>query len=301
MSNSLTPPSHAGDRPVLSHEETDSLLQRVAEEITLNTFDPDDHQVMAQLIECLGDTRGMKRLRAAETLGEIGESATPHLLDALRSHPNVVVRRAAAKTLTLIGDPDAVPTLVHAMLNDEDTVVQGSAAGALARTGEAAAPELLKILGSSDQPESTKGHAAWALAFMGSEAEPYLYEALSSDSSEVRAAVIGAIAKVIQEKPDGGPFNILIDALDDPAEIVRSEAASALGNLAHKPALPNLVNLLQHPEWDTRKSAALALMKLREKDALPPLKTALSQETDEAAQRVLQLAISQLDKRQDDW
>ena len=302
MSHSLNPTIQSGDRPVLSHDETDILLQRVVEQITLNAFDPNDHHLMAQLIECLGDTRGMTRLRAAETLGEIGEPATPFLLDALVNHPNVVVRRASAKTLTLIGDPDAVPTLIHAMLNDEDTVVKGSSAGALARTGEAAAPELLKILGASDQSESIKGHAAWALAFMGSEAEPYLYEALSSDSSEVRAAVIGAIAKVIQEKPESGPFDILLNALDDPAEMVRSEAASALGNLAHQPALPKLVGLLQHPEWETRKSAALALMKIGDRDALPPLKTALSQEKDEAAQRIIQLAISQLEKQQDnDW
>lgn len=300
MNQPLNSALESDNRPVLSHEETDILLQQVVEQITLNTFDVNDHAVITQLIECLGDTRGMTRLRAAETLGEIGEPATPFLIQALLNHANVVVRRAAAKTLTLIGDPDAVPSLIHAMLNDEDTVVNGSAAGALARTGEAAAPELLSILGSPDHSESIKGHAAWALAFMGSEAEPYLYQALSSDSSEVRAAVIGAIAKVIQEKSEDGPVDILINALDDPAEIVRSEAAAVLGNLAHTPAVPKLIPLLQHSEWETRKSAALSLMKIGDKTALPALQATLEKESDEAAQRILQLAISQLDKHQDD-
>ncbi|MEB3212002.1 MAG: HEAT repeat domain-containing protein, partial [Leptolyngbyaceae bacterium] len=108
-----------------------------------------------------------------------------------------------------------------------------------------------------------------------------------------------AIAKVIQEKPDDSPCDILINALDDPAEMVRSEAAAVLGNLAHKPAVPKLITLLEHSEWETRKSAALSLMKIGDKDALPALRSTLEKESDEAAQRILQLTITQLDKHQD--
>ena len=138
-------------------------------------------------------------------------------------------------------------------------VVKGSAVGALARIGEPAVPPLLDILASPQHPESTKGHAAWALAFIETAAKEHLYQALSSDSEEVRAAVVGAIAKVAQDDPQAGVFEILIDALTDPAEAVRSEAAAALGNLTYLPAIPNLVELLHHPVWESRKAAALAL------------------------------------------
>ena len=170
-------------------------------------------------------------MRFAETLGEIGEATTPFLLEALADRTNVVLRRAAAKTLTIIADPKAVPVLLNAFLDDEDTVVNGSAAGALARTGEAAVPALLDILASSEHSESTKAHASWALAFMGSEAIAYLYPAMQSDSVDVRCAVVGAIAQVGQEIADEQACNLLVAALTDGAAAIRTEAAAALGQV----------------------------------------------------------------------
>ncbi|TAD93139.1 MAG: HEAT repeat domain-containing protein, partial [Oscillatoriales cyanobacterium] len=168
------------DDPILlAHAKADAFLREVTEQIDLDTFNPDDSEVLKQLVECMGDTRGMTRLRFAETLAEIGEAATPFLLDGLANHPNPVVRRAAAKTLTLIADPNAVPHLIHALLNDLDTVVKGSSIGALARIGEPSVQALLDILGTKDLPESTIGHAAWALAFIGAGAKEYLYQAIA--------------------------------------------------------------------------------------------------------------------------
>ena len=304
MSNTLNSDTQAGDDAILQAQtQTDALIQTVTEQITLHTFDPNDEELMQQMVEGFADSRGMIRLRIAETLGEIGEAATPVLMTALANHPNPVVRRASAKTLTLIADPQAIPTLVHAFLNDEDTVVQGSSVGALARTGEPAVPELLKILESANHSESVKGHAAWALAFIGAEAKEHLYKALNSDSEGVRAAVVAAIAKVAQEDPQAGAFDILINALGDPSETVRCEAAAVLGNLAHKPAVPTLLELLNHPEAESRKSAALALMKIRDNSVVESLQSALNQEKEVGVQSVIKLAISQLEKQSesDDW
>lgn len=304
MSNTLKSDIQAGDDAILQAQaQTDALIQTVTEQITLHTFDSNDDELMQQMVESFADSRGMVRLRIAETLGEIGEPATPVLMTALANHPNPVVRRACAKTLTLIADPKAIPTLVHAFLNDEDTVVQGSSVGALARTGEPAVPELLTILESPHHPESIKGHAAWALAFIGAEAKEHLYKALNSDSEGVRGAVVAAIAKIAQEDPQAGAFDILINALADPSENVRCEAAAVLGNLAHKPAIPTLLELLNHPEAESRKSAALALMKIRDNSVVGSLQTALSQEKEAPIQSVIKLAISQLEKQSepDDW
>ncbi|NER28681.1 MAG: HEAT repeat domain-containing protein, partial [Symploca sp. SIO1C4] len=133
----LNSETQSGDDPILqSQAQTDALLQTVNEQIDTLTFDPNDQQLLERMVESLGDTRGMVRLSIAETLGQIGEPATPFLTQKLANHPNPVVRRACAKTLTLIADPTAVPVLLNSFLNDEDTVVRGSAVGALARTGE---------------------------------------------------------------------------------------------------------------------------------------------------------------------
>lgn len=287
----------------LEQAKVDAIIRKVTEQIDMLAFDPNDKELLTELVEGFADKRGMVRLRIAETLGQIGEPATPVLTHALATHLNPVVRRACAKSLTLIGDPDAIPTLINAVLTDEDTVVRGSSVGALARTGEAAVPELIKILESETTSESMKGHASWALAFIGAEAKNLLYQALETDNVAVRAAVIGAIAKVTQEDPKESNFEILITALNDASETVRSEAASALGNLAHKPAIPTLVTLLNHAVWETRKSAILALMKIGDDSAIEPIKAAMATDTEAGSQPIYNLALTQLTKatESDDW
>lgn len=291
---------------VIDPAVSDSLLETIRETITLDRFDPNNHALLQQMVECLGDSRGMVRLAFAEALGEIGEPATPFLLTALADHPNVVVRRAAAKTLTIIADPTAIPHLVQALLHDEDTVVKGSSVGALARMGETAVPVLLNILAAPDLPESTKGHAAWALAFIGTEAKELLYREMATASVDVRYALVGAIAKVAQDNPqDQQAIAILMQALRDDDANVRYEAAAALGNLTYQPAIPLLSELLHHADEETRKSATLCLMKIgvggttapAMQAALTPLEAALPIEKAAAVQTVIKLAIAQITKK----
>ncbi|MGD1808476.1 HEAT repeat domain-containing protein [Dapis sp. BLCC M126] len=282
----------------LSPEEIDTFLVETRQEAIQKTFDTNDRQRLQLMVECLGDSRGMVRLGFAETLGQIGKPATPFLTEALLNHSDPVVRRASAKTLTLIADPDTVSPLVHALLNDEDTVVKGSSVGALARIGESAAPVLLEILGSAEYPESTKGHAAWALAFIGPEAKDHLYREINSEKVAVRSAVVGAIAKIAQDSGEEEAINILITALGDSSEEVRTEAAAVLGNLAYKPAVPRLIELLNHPtSGETRKAAALSLMKIRSHSALKPLREAWEQEANEEIKKIIKLAITQLERQ----
>ncbi|MBP0014033.1 MAG: HEAT repeat domain-containing protein [Roseofilum sp. SBFL] len=296
-----------GDRlGALSAEETDAFLQSVQAQMVAEEFDDGDRQVLQQMVECLGDSRGMVRLSFAETIGKIGTPATPVLLEALQHHTNPVVRRAAAKTLTLIADPTAVPTLVQALLNDDDMVVKGSSVGALARTGEVAVPALLDILSNPNHPENYKGLVGWALAFIGSEAKDLVYEQMYSESPEVRAAVIEVIVQVAQENPGNcdRELELLLQSLNDAASIVRCEAATALGNLKYTQGIPPLLELLQHSEAESRKSAALSLMKIGDRTVISSLQTALTQENESSVGQVIKLAITKLENstpEDDDW
>ncbi|MGB8702366.1 MAG: HEAT repeat domain-containing protein [Thermosynechococcaceae cyanobacterium] len=303
MSDSLNSDAPAIEDPVLQLQaENDALVQQVSEQITLDCFDPTNQPVLRRLVEGLGDPRGLVRLRFAETLGEIGESATPFLEEALLHHENVVLRRAAAKTLTLIADASAVPTLLHSFLHDEDTVVRSSSAGALARTGEAAVPALLNILASTDQPEDIKGHAAWALAFIGSEAADYLYQALNSTSLDVRCAVIGALGHVAQEQSDEKSCNLLVSALTDLEPLIRTEAAAALGQVNYPPAVPHLILAAQDADLDVKKAAINSLGKIGDRTALEPLQAFLNNEQ-EVIRVLAKLAIAQIERQSeaDDW
>ena len=82
--------------------------------------------------------------------------------------------------------------------------------------------------------------------------------------------------------------------------MVRSEAAAALGKLSNTEILPQLTAVLADSNADVRKTAAMALMKIGDFDAIAPLKTALANETDESLQPVFKLAISQLEKKQEE-
>ena len=163
---------------------------------------------------------------------------------------------------------------------------------------------MLDILASADSTESNKGHAAWALAFIGSKAKEQLYAVYNSDSPEVRAAVVGAIAKVAEEnREDTKALNLLVESLNDSAANVRSEAAAVLGNLKYEPAIPVLTELLNHSEGETRKSAALSLMKIGDRNSIEPLQIALEKESEEGVEKAIALAISLLERQteEDDW
>lgn len=307
MNQSLNSKPAAANVPVMPtnieqiQADNDALIQQVDDQITLGTFEATS-TLLQQLVEGLGDPRGLMRLRFAETLGEIGEPATPFLLEALANHGDVVVRRAAAKTLTILADPTAVPTLLHSFLHDEDTVVRGSSAGALARTGEAAVPSLLEILASPNQPEDIKGHAAWALAFIGSDAADYLYKALNAASLDVRCAVIGALGHVAQEQSDEKSCNLLVSALTDPEPLIRTEAAAALGQVNYPPALPHLILASQDADLDVRKAAINSLGKMGDRTALEALQTLLN-DPQEVIRVLAKLAIAQIDRQSEgnDW
>ena len=285
---------------VLDPAATDALMRSITEQIDRDTFDADDITTLKQMVECLGDPRGLVRLRFAQTLGDIGGTATPLLVDALLHHPNPVVRRAAGKTLALIIDPDTVPSLLHALLNDEDTVVKGSAVGALAKMGAASVPALLDILADPVRSQSTKGHAAWALGFIGAAAAPFLEDAIKSASIDVRCATVGAIAHLVQETGDLQAAQLLLTTLSDTDPNVRSEAASAIGKMAYLPALPHLITALNDSDSEVRRTAAVALGKLGDRSAIPPLQALLTDNI-EPVRVLAKLAIAKIENRAEDF
>lgn len=298
--------SPASSQPaLLSQPAADALIVDVQKQQAVGTFNVHDESLIRQLVEGFNDTRGMKRLAFAEILGKVGKPATPALIEGLAHHENPTVRRACAKTMTLIADRATIPTLVYALLHDEDTVVQGSVVGALAVMGEAAAPVLLKIIGSSDYPDSSRGLATWGLSLVGAAGAAHLYQAVDAEQAEVRSAVVGALTSLVQEEEDPKALNAILRALKDLSPMVRSEAAAALGKLSDATVVPQLTAVLSDEDGDVRKTAAMALMKIGDEGAIAPLKTALNTETDDAIQPVFKLAISQLEKKQaeadDSW
>ena len=285
------------DEIILKEDEATKLAEKLKSQLqTGKSLEADEKQI-ERLIAGLGDRRGLIRRTFAESLGVIGTSAVPALCKALLRHPNVIVRRAAAKTLKLVGDPSALPDLLKALMNDDDPVVQCSSAGAMAIFGERAVQHFLKVLANPNSSAMQCGLASWGLSFVGAEAPKALREAAQSKNPLIKAASIAALGEQIQSLQDKTAKRILLQALDDPDIEVRAEATILLGRLSNSNwVISLLIKRLNDPSSGVRKNAALALMKLQVVDAINELKKLLIKEEDADVINILKLAIKQLNQ-----
>lgn len=299
MTNDLSP--LGGTEPAqLSEEEAEQLANELKHQLRSGERPSGDVQAIEKMVAGLGDRRGLLRLTFAESLGTVGSAAVPALCKAMLEHENVTVRRAAAKTLTLISDRGALPSLLKALLNDSDPVVQGSAVGAMAVIGADAVEGLLQILVDPSNTPMQTGLASWGLSFVGARAPEALKEAARSPHPRIRTAAIGALGDQIQNLGDEGARQLLTDALNDDDDEVRAEASTMMGKLNDSQwALPLLVPNLNDASALVRKNAALSLMKLEDPAAIEALEKVHAIESDEEVKPILTLVITQLKRHAD--
>lgn len=288
---------NSSDQIQLSGEEAAQLAEGLKQQLRQGEIPAGDSDAIEKMVAGLGDKRGLLRLTFAESLGAIGSAAVPSLCIAMRRHENVTVRRAAAKTLTLINDVKALPDLLEALLEDPDPVVQGSAVGAMACIGAASVDGLLDVLINPKSSQMQIGLASWGLSFVGAKAPEALRKAACSEHAQVRTAAIAALGDQIQQLDDLDARELLQNALNDPEEEVRAEATTLLGKLHDTNwGAPLLLPMLsdQHPQ--VRKNAALSLMKLGDPQVISKLRTDLQNEQDSSVITIFNLAINQLSR-----
>lgn len=197
---------------------------------TLGTIQ--DRKAIEPLVELLLD--GHVRETAVQALLAFGRPALAPLVRALQAQ-EPEMRRVAADTLGVLGDPAAADALIKA-LKDQDKTVQNAAACALRKLGwqpdrletgavyhimhrhwdqctligAAAVVPLIAALGAQE-PEVREG-AAQALGIIGDPraVEP-LAQALGSNDRSVRRTVLKALAKI----DDDRIVHQLVEALKD--------------------------------------------------------------------------------------
>ncbi len=276
----------------LTEEEALQLAGELSIKLSGGEIPGSDAESLKRMVAGLGDQRGALRLTFAKSLGRVGDAALPILCNALRNHQNVVVRRASAKTLNLIGSKDALPFLLEAFLEDSDPVVLGSSAGAMATIGPEAMDSLLGILQNPDCTPFQVGLINLALSFIGSKAPQALLRAAESDVAEVRVAAISALGDQIQTLGDTDAQKKVFEALEDTSPDVRAEAVTLIGKSCDAEDVQELlIKRLADSDSQVRKNSALALMKLEAKDTISALSTAAQSESDKDVQAVINVAI----------
>tara|TARA_B100001109_G_scaffold18555_1_gene13303 strand:+ start:521 stop:1393 length:873 start_codon:yes stop_codon:yes gene_type:complete len=254
------------------------------------------HNVIKLLIKGLGDTNGLVRRSNSEALARIGPATLPGLIKALLHSNNVIQRRAAAKTLKLLGDPTALPHLIKALTNDSDSIVQFSAAGAIAIFGEAAVNHLIIVLEDKEHSEMQYGLAAWCLEFIGAKATKAIKKAAKSKNSNVKSAAISALEEHIRQSQDIEAIQLVENAINDTAENVQIEAIRLVGKLYRIESLTKtLILKLKNNNPDIRKASILSLMQLNIIEAINPLKDLAKIEKDKNVIKVIKLAIKKFD------
>ena len=279
----------------LTEQEALELAEVLKQKLLDQETPSSDQTSIKQMVAGLGDQRGALRLTFAQSLGNVGEAAIPYLCDAMKNNPNVIIRRASAKTLNLIGSEQALPNLIEAFKTDPDPVVQGSSAGAMATIGVPAIEDLLKILIEPDCTAFQVGLINLALSFIGSKAPDALNNATQSENIEIRIAAITVLAEQIQSGRYQAASKTLLKALSDQSSEVRAEAATMVGKtLEPEDASHKLCELLSDESVQVRKNASLALMKMEAEEAIGPLKNAEAIEKDDQVKSVMNVAIKVL-------
>jgi bilin biosynthesis protein len=275
----------------IDQSATDALIEVVNQQIMLHIFE--DESLLDRMVEHLADERDRAQMELIDTFGEIGEVATPILVNALSDHPNPRVRSAVARSLAKIADPEAVENLVIALIEDQDTGVRAAAAAALSRLEESAVPGLVSVLASPTCDEARKGQAAWALSQVGPAGLSALMPSLQHPDVDVRCAVLRSIAKIAQGQPNLAVIACLETSLKDEFAPVRAEAIRALADLNQQQSIGAITLGIQDQDPDVRQAAVIALGRFRNTEALPSLKIAL-QDSVMGIRSLAQLSIQQI-------
>ena len=281
----------------LTSEEALQLAEVLKKKLDEQQVPASDQESLRQMVSGLGDQRGALRLTFAQSLGAVGEIAVPILCESLKYNPNVVIRRASAKTLNIIGSEKALPNLLEAFQTDDDPVVQGSSAGAMSTIGAQSIEPLLQMLTQDNCSAFQVGLINLALGFIGSKAPEAFIKATQSENAEIRIAALGALAEQIQTSRTETNVGILLNALQDQNAEVRAEAATMAGKSLEAEEYQCLTELLQDTDSQVRKNAALALMKMDGVQAIESLNNAVKKEEDEQVKAVFKVASTQLARR----
>ena len=194
----------------------------------------------------------------------------PEEIIPVLTHRNRQVKRYAAMMLGVRDDDQLVPFLAD-LLKSESVPARRAAAHAL---------------GTPTGPVLAPNRAAWSAPTIDQLAVESLTASLGDVDAVVRAnsaRSLGDLCRFADRTArhwDETNFDLLrsddvarllINVLQDPVEMVRTQAAISLSMLAIPAALPVLIPLLQDPDREVRTAAAFAAAQLGSPQSLPVL------------------------------
>ena len=230
----------------------------------------DQRGTVQRLSRRLHQVGAVRRARAAELLGLLGEHAPREQLEHLALHDrDPEVRVVAARALGEIGDPRSARALLAAAVGPKAVPLR-VAARSLARLGTAAAPDLVHDLVHGQL--AARAVSAEILGLLGATtAAAALAVAAEQDQAlDVQIRSVRALGRI--GVPAALPVLQRCAAADQPAPM-RAVAARAIGDVGGPTAIEVLGRLLDDGSHRVASNAARALGRLGDR-ALPTLRRA---------------------------
>ncbi len=269
---------------------TDAALVQPAEQALVRIGRPG----LGLLSKALNEDHPIIRAHVAEVLGAMKyEEALPALSNALRGGFYTVrthesdVRAAAALALASMNDPRTFEVIGDLLFDDPQMEVRQAVARALGGTRRAEAiPYLMDSLRDSFwwyERDQAVLDLLGAIAGFGRAVVPNLIEALSDKEGTVRKFAAMLLARL----PDERALEPLSISLYDTHPDVCKASAEALAAIG-APALPILLDALQHPEAWIRQQAVMGLTKTHDAQVVPALLNLLGDESREVRKQAVE-------------
>jgi HEAT repeat protein len=232
------------------------------------------------------------RAQAAQSLSELKEPASGHVLSRWAARPEPFVRQAALRGLRELRFVEAFGPALQA-LADSDAGVRLEAVTVLGWLKDARALAHLASLAANDASAEVRRAAVGALGFASAD-DPAMLDALLAALRDNTWQVREEAATTLGKLRAVATRSSLIDALGDAYWQVRLRSARALGQLRDAQAAPAVATLLGHTISNLRKEAALALGEMGSPGSLPALRDALD-DRDPEVRKAVRIAIGQIE------
>ena len=255
----------------------DAELRTVAAKL-LSEFGTHPEIVGPALVTALQDSDPRVVGHALDALAALGPKILPKVTEALKDKQR---RHLAAALIYRLGPQAAptVPAVIEALreppANEDDRLFRHRAQLALAAIGpeaKEAVPVLIESLASDDR--EVRGSACYALGKIGAaaaEAVPALEKRLQELDGASRTAFVWALLQIRPGDPqlEATAVPLLVEALNHEEDLVRVEAATALGQIASAAKPEVIARLKELAEKDkderVREAADAAAKKLESK------------------------------------
>ena len=223
-----------------------------------------DPAALQVVLKALRDSKAYIRRLAAEMLARMGGAAAiPALVERL-SDSDAEVRAAAIRALADIG-ADSVLSEIIVGLDDPDDIVRDETLTSLPKLGVASSPELIRILERllKDHNTGIRAHAAAVLLILGESkpAQELLSKFLKDQDVNKRCTALESYGRVAASVQGPQPFDagLILDALEDPAPVVRREAIRVASLLRNDSVNMLIVKHLADEDATVRKIASESL------------------------------------------